>query len=262
MSGRKRSSPSKHEEKSPKFIKGVPPPPAAEKVTERNATVISAGNTIATCKLKSDDIIGLTRSNLDKHAFVQPLVSSLQSNEDGGRAKAMLAVHYIGWERNPHQPNQYREDERKKAEQTMNPRYRCFVSIVPSDKAHQNNVVNRERWAKNIIKLNNCPRIQNQYRFGATPLYYKGDVTPINAPPPPMSQFLTIRDTMEVIRIAYKTPEGEKPDIQDLLADETLLSNYYDSDLIPQVHEFFMPKRKDGDDGTNHGDEFDQFEFI
>ena len=151
----------------------------------------------------------------------------------------------MGFEQHPDTHTSYRSEITKTG---FDARYLCFVHTLPEDKADKNNVANREKWAKNIIKLNNCPKIQNNYQYGASPLSYKGDVTPSNEDQlPPLSEFLTIRDTMEVIRIAFTTKDKEKPEIKDLLEDDNILSLYYSQELIPKLREYFLGPKDDYD---------------
>jgi hypothetical protein len=237
MKGGKRPSSSKQGEKPCKFIKGISPSIVVKQPVPKpsSPTAVPSGNTIATCKLKSNDIIGITRSNIGNHAFLNPLFNYLRTEEN--EAKDRFSVQYMGFERHPDDTTNYRADTTKGG---FTPRYLCLVCIVPEEKAHKNNVVNRQKWAEKIIKLNNCPRLQSDYRFGNNSLYYRGDVTPTNDTAlPPLSDFLTLRDTMEVIRIAYKTTTGEKPSIEDILTDDSILGKYYSQELIPRVLTLF-----------------------
>ena len=242
MPGQKRPPLPRQQEKPSKFVKGLPSPTAVKNAPAVPATpaAISSGNAITTCKLKSNDIIALTRNALGNHAFLGPLFSYLRAEED--EANKRFAVHFVGFERHPDDPNAFRSDTptKRKTTSTFNPRYHVFLSIVPENKVDKNTAANRERWAANIIKLNNSPKLQNEGRYAAVPLYYKGDVTPaVDTKLPPASDFLTLRDTMEVIRIAYKTTDGEKPSIEDLLEDESILEKYYSPDLIPKVRALY-----------------------
>lgn len=244
MQARKRSSSSKQGDKPSKFVKSVSAPPSIKQapVAPSSPAAIPSGNTITTCKLKSNDIIGITRSNTGNHAYLNPLFNFLRAEEDD--AQIRYSIHYMGFERHPDDATNFRADTSKG---NFSPRYLCFVSVVPEQKAHKNNVINRQRWAENIVKLNNAPRLQNEYRYGANPLYYKGDVTPLDDTAlPPLSDFLTLRDTMEVIRIAYKTTAGEKPSIEDMLTDNSILAMYYSQDLIPKVRKLFGTDEDNG----------------
>jgi len=162
----------------------------------------------------------------------------------------------MGFERHPDDPTRYRQDAPKPGWPGFTPRYVCFVSIVPENKANKNNEANRKKWADKLVALNNCPKLQGMSKYECT-LAYKADLTPVgDTEPPPLSQFLTLRDTMEVIRIAYKTPDGEMPSIEDLLADESILDMYYSRDLIPKVRHYFGADQESNDKArdSNHPD--------
>jgi hypothetical protein len=174
---------------------------------------------------------------MGNHAFLSPLFNYLRGEQDY-QTKTRFGIHYMGFERHPDDPACYRADQPNKM--GYQPRYLCFVSLVPEDKVDKNNAANRQRWAENIIKLESSPFIQAQYRYTNAPLLYKGDVTPVgDAPLPPLSDFLTLRDTMEVIRHAYRTAAGEKASVQDIVVDDDVLAKYYSQELIPQVHKLF-----------------------
>ena len=68
---------------------------------------------------------------------------------------------------------------------------------------------------------------------------YGGDATPKDEDKlPPMSDFLTVQDTMKYLCHAYKDDDGDA-DPKEILEDEELLKMYYSEDLIPLVKKTF-----------------------
>ena len=114
-----------------------------------------------------------------------------------------------------------------------------LVGSTDSDSAHLNTTANRRRWADAFIAFYNHPNTQRQFAF-PNPAVFSADITPQNeANSPPLSQFLTIRDTMEMIQTIISQNPGELEPIGDVLENEDAMNDYYSPEHKTLARELF-----------------------
>ena len=240
--------PSKYRKKAPK---SPPKPQKVEASSTRNANDSNQKVTnVLTCKLRSGDIIALTRTNRNKHAYVTPLVKYLKNPDNGDFVKGRLGIHYIGWEVDPTNPTSYKEDF--DPNKPLQPRYHVFINTVADDMVHKNTPANRKKFASRIISLNNNAKIQSKYLYGGQLMVYAGDISAEDdSDAPPLSKYLTIGDTMDFVRTVYENLDtGEKPSITAVLNQQDWLNAYYSKDLIPKLKKLYG--HKDKEDGIEN----------
>jgi len=153
-----------------------------------------------------------------------------------------MKVHYITYERSRDNENENRYDEpRRGSASQVKPWYTVFCLFVGKRLVDTNTAANRELWAKGICNLNNSPAIQRAYRYGNNnTLSFAADVTPVAGPLPFLSQFLTIRETMEAIKIAYKDPvTNVLAAEEDIIDNLDILKLYYSPEQIPRAVALF-----------------------
>ena len=229
---------------SPKsrFAKGLYRQTPPKSGNNNSPTTKNSTNILNTCKLRSGDVIAISRGKNGRHAFLQPLVSFLTKSDEGTDAMKTLNIAKVLWEVDPQSPDQYLEDTAP--DKTLQPRYTAFIMIVPEEEKNKNTPEMRKRWAEGICFTNNQPKIAQNYKFGGSTLRFGSDITPpnngSNSDLPPLSRFLTISDTMDIIREAYHDPNtGENPTVQEVLEQPEWLSSYYEEKHISTVFTLF-----------------------
>ena len=139
----------------------------------------------------------------------------------------------------------------------MNQRYHVFVTFVPETSVDNNTAEARERFANGIIALNNNCRVQTEYVYGNGIFHYGGDITPEDdTHVPHLSRFLTLRDTMVVMRMSFRDPiTAREPTITDMLEQDSLLGQYYLPEHIPLVKQLYGFIAGEDHHVEHHGDD-------
>jgi hypothetical protein len=172
-------------------------------------------NVLFTCKLWSGDVVAISRSKNGQHAFLDPLVNFLKdSSLESEDARNRLKVHYIGREVDKQDPTKYKQDH-----PGSNHPYAVFFMMVPDESASLNTAESRRRWAKGICLANILPHVARQYSHDGAALNVASDITPpLAAKLPPLSMFLTISDTFNVMRMIYTDPStGRNPSVAEIM---------------------------------------------
>ena len=246
-SNRKVSNNNKDETSSGKFIKKLPTSPEPTNNELK-------GNKIITCRVADGDIIALTSNHNGHRAFLVPLIKWLKMDENTAFVHQRLKIHHIGWEVDPNDPLNYKEDNAPS--KSRNHRYNLFMHYVSTKSIENNTAQARERFASAIIRLNNHPAIQSQYNFGGALLHYGGDITPQNEEQAPaLSRFLTLQDTMDVLRKTYPDPNsGKERSITDMLQQQNLLRRFFLPEHIPILHQLWdAPEGTEGNNQSGNG---------
>ena len=126
-------------------------------------------------------------------------------------------------------------------------RFPVLVNIVDDDHANLNNASNRRNFAETFVHFFNHPETQRAYTYPSL-AQFAGDLTPQNeANSPHLSEYLTIRDTMEVMREALAGSDevmaGSLPSIGDVMDVEGIMEDYYSPRVLEQAQNVFAPFR-------------------
>ncbi len=128
----------------------------------------------------------------------------------------------------------------------------------PQNQQQQNTQANRELWANNNIAFWNHPNYQRMCKY-PEPLSYGGDITPQDETrAQPLSQWLTIRDTMDYIVQSYPSFNT----ISDVLQNQQYLPWYYSAALTPFVLTHFAPLNQANANGQPGQDDDSEFAGI
>ena len=149
-------------------------------------------------------------------------------------ARTTLKIDKITFLRSPSDPNRHMEIQAKGGHMR---RIITLVKTMSGHNFHRNNAHNRKLWAQHIISFWNHPNTQRMFKY-PEPLSFGSDITPMDETRSlPMSEYLTIRDTMDYIVQSYSKFKS----IADVLRDERYLPYYYSAAVIPAVHQHFAP---------------------
>lgn len=116
----------------------------------------------------------------------------------------------------------------------------------------------RKQWRTLFVKLFNGRKNQAAL-FGANTLAYDaGDLTPRDKNKKPyLSDYLTIKHTLEVLEYAYSRTKTRT----DIVRDDEILGYYFPRDRFQAVREFAASYKRDPEDDGQEGDEDDGLTF-
>ncbi len=105
----------------------------------------------------------------------------------------------------------------------------------------------RNNWGLHMVQLHNSPKFQKQLFGNNNRAFYAGDLTPTSDDPPYLSEFLTIRNTINIIGSSFDRALGE------LIASDAVLEQYFPRSMFQQVREFYRDRyRNSYDDRMPH----------
>lgn len=160
-----------------------------------------------------------------------------------------LNIHHVMERADPNDPRKYRTQFIRSSNRTRDRRWAVLVHVFPRGKKSANTATNRRRWAETFVSFFNHPNNQSRYTHPLEARFV-GDVTPqdsINAPE--LSTYLTIRDTMLVLReVLYDTEDtvlqeyhnyDGKATIRTCLADDVAMRNYYKPEHLEPARAYY-----------------------
>ncbi|CAB9503074.1 hypothetical protein SEMRO_155_G070430.1 [Seminavis robusta] len=183
-------------------------------------------------KTRSNDMICKIMKG-DSGAYVYPVLNYLRENL--GFAKRVLHVDHILHLRDPQEPHEHLEVMSRNG---YGRRTTCLLFILDSTgQANANTPQNRRAWVDSLVRFWNHPNTQRLFRY-AERGHFRADLTPHDeTAAQPLSHWLTIRDTMDVIVDSYP----QFTSIGDVLRAPLVLPFYYAQGLIPEVQAHFAP---------------------
>ncbi|CAB9510846.1 hypothetical protein SEMRO_455_G146590.1 [Seminavis robusta] len=183
-------------------------------------------------KTKSNDMICKIMKG-DTGAYVYPLLQYLRDNT--GFAKRVLHIDHVLNLRDPQEPHEHLEVMSRGG---YGRRTTCLLFVLDSDaQASANTAANRRAWVDALVRFWNHPNTQRLFRY-AERAHWGADLTPHDeSMAQPLSYWLTIRDTMDVIVDSYP----QFTSIGDVLRAPAVLPFYYSNALIPEVQTHFAP---------------------
>lgn len=200
--------------------------------------------------------------------YFDPLTKYLKDSNHEDIVKEKLRIHDVVDARSPSNPNAIRLDP-PKGLNDYQPRYKNLLSFVSEEKAYMNTAKAREQIARQIMKLNNHDNMQQSgygKRYAPGPqsiLEYGGDLTPSDLQQAaPLSDFLTIRDTMDIVCSLHSNPETQEASSpEDILANEEILLRFFRAGLVDEIKKIYCSKAGDPTAGIADDLQFDPDPF-
>ena len=164
-----------------------------------------------------------------------------------------LCVNQVHSRVNPTDPLAYKEVATGSGDNQCIRTYPVFVYIVPENLVQYNNPRNRAKWAQGLVDFLNHPKQLELYVYKSHTVY-AGDLSPqVEDNAPHLSDFLTIDDTMEVLR-EVNSPTEVPCSIADVLAEPEAMKLYYSPAVLDAANRMFAghtnePAANAGGDG-------------
>jgi hypothetical protein len=199
--------------------------------------------------------------------YFGPLTKYLKDPHHEDIVKNKMCIHAVLPQRSASDPTEIKLDP-PRGPKNYRPRCHNLLSLVSPEKAAQNTKRAREQLCRQVMKINNHDNMQRHEhgsKYQANPsniLEYGGDLTPSDPQmAPPLSDFFTIRDTMDIICSTHCTESGEACSPSDILGNDEILTLCFRTNLIPEVKRFFSPEGGDASGIIPEDIEFDSIPF-
>ena len=185
----------------------------------------------------------------DRPAFCKPLIDFLRDPVNEDFVMNSLNVHHVTNMVSAENPKYHRTfDPTFQSKSNFKPMQPIILCFMEPGKEHLNTPAAREKFALNICNVNNSAHIQSHNLYGKFPgeqneMVFGGDMSaPPNKRGPPLSDFLTIIDCMNILSKLYKDPATlmEKPHA-DIAADDDLLQLHFSPEKISIVKHDYLP---------------------
>lgn len=214
----------------------------------KDTTTSSSSNAmnVYVCSTMSDDLILLLEKLNGTPPFWHPTAQYLNTNADFRRHN--LHIDQIHQRNDPDNPDQYRS---MATNQGRSRTYPVLVNILVETAREANTSANRAAWANHFVAFFNHPSNQNLFTYPVQ-AHYAGDLTPTNsATAPHLSDFLTVRDTMEVMREAFmETGATDLAPIGDILEKQDAMAFYYTPAALERANIIFLANRNHAPGGA------------
>ena len=207
------------------------PSPSKKKYTKRSPNSVQnapAGGDdpnrvlISVTKTMSDDMLLTITKRNNAVPYVYPVVDHINRNPDLKRN--MLHIEDIRYRVSPTDPT---EHYMIRSANGFSRRFYICVGTTDSNSAQLNNAVNRRAWAEQFVTFYNHPATQRRFTY-PNHAVFAGDITPERDEDlPQMSQFLTIKDTMEIIRLLLSDNPNQLMETADILNNDDIMNDYY-----------------------------------
>lgn len=247
--------------KSYKKTKPSNSPSKNQPAVRRNGNVVL----VYTSKTKSNDMI----MTLEKSNHTPPfLYHTLHYFETHPKILSdTLKIHHVMRQADPVEPNHYRIHRTENGNERF---WNVFVHIFPAGREAQNTAATRREWANTFVHFFNHPNHVNRYTFPVEAVY-AGDLTPQDENEAlPLSHYLTIRDTMTVLRgVLYDSEDANTQEhhnfdglatVQTCFANNEAMNDYYKAPHIPLARAFYATQL--GGAGGEQEEEADAFRGL
>lgn len=207
----------------------------------------SSSNTMSVfvCSTKADDLLLLLERSNGGPPFWHPTLQYLNNNPTFRREN--LHVHQVHDRVDPAEP------ERHRFATTPQGRTRTFpvlVNILPENHRAHNTPTTRSAWAAHFVAFFNHQSNQTNYTYPVQ-AHYAGDLTPADPSMAPcLSEFLTVRDTMEVMQEALMDAGTELATVGDVLSMTEAMDDYYAPEALQRAQTIFASQRNHIPTGT------------
>ena len=200
-----------------------------QKTAGTGSTIVPAPDRkqIFVCKVLSGDMIQLITQG-DNAPYIKPATDIMVENP--AFTSEILGIHTQCCRRHEDNPVAWKSE----LSDGCNLYWPVHFRGVGETEVHLNTASNQRKWAESFIDFHNSLFIPSIYRFPED-IHFAGDLTPQNeANCPPLSDYLTINDTMKCMRMVYAgCPIGQ------ILSDQSVMNKYYAPDLHEEVQQVF-----------------------
>ncbi|CAB9509763.1 hypothetical protein SEMRO_404_G135920.1 [Seminavis robusta] len=189
------------------------------------------GLQVSSAKARNHDMIMQLDKN-GKAPFFTPAEQYLKQH--GEYCQRVLKIDSIYSLRDPDNPFEHYGEV---SQTGYTRRIPVFVHAIPGKDAFRlNNHDNRQKWCNNFCKFWNAHETQGLFKYAET-CRYSGDLTPQDeTQAAPLSNWLTVRDTMDYILSVHS---NQFKTISDVLRSPACLRVYFSDDLLPRIREHF-----------------------
>lgn len=169
-----------------------------------------------------------------KPAYVWPILQHCKN--DPNAARVNWKIDYAGVKRDPKDPSRIYEFLTNKRDGSGTVRRKLqnlFIRFPEGDK--ETGPEFRKKWGELMVQVYNSPAIQHELFGPNTLAYYAGDLTPKgeDAEAPYLSDFLTLKNTIDALEIAY----GKDRTRDDIVNDNLLLGYYFPKKLVQELRD-------------------------
>lgn len=234
-----KKSPTKAPVKSPihKEYKKLPPVERGQQGTSYNVVKVYI------IWFKSNEFaIFLEKTNSDEPPYLIPITKNLY--RDPAFFRNNFHINNIYHKRHPSDPNAYLEvPPGPTSKRTTGSKQTVFLGMLSNEEAPRFDATKRRQLMDTFIFYINHQdtRVQFQYPITAE---VGADLTPEDLNNRcPLSDYLTISDTMEVMRKVGGSVVGQMASIGDILDNREMMEDYYGEDVIEKVREQYQAER-------------------
>jgi hypothetical protein len=175
-------------------------------------------------------------------AYNFPMASFLR--EDANRSRSKYKVDLAKVRRDPMDMNKVWEFPPKREGGSIS----LFSTMIHiPDSANEDGPEFRNKWGPLLVDLHNMKRFLHKIYGSNNLAFFAGDLTPTSGKKPYLSDYFTIKHTLEVIHYAFsdQTMDG-------ILAQDTLMQYYFPKEKIEEVREYYKdrikPRNENNDD--------------
>ena len=190
-----------------------------------------------------------------KLCFFKPFSDYLTDDLD--RAKKEHSVHAVMVARDPSSSTEVlKEESTTKGGKLLT---KLKPLIVNLNDGNQTCPEYAAKWGEHLVKLHNSPKFQKPLFGNRNLAFFAGDLTPRKSDKPYLSDFFTIRHTLNLIKMSYA---GQ--DLTEMLQNNDLIYFYFPEEMWTDVQEYhsnvykFIDKKPQLPDGSDE-DEIPHF---
>lgn len=201
---------------------------------------------VVVTKTKSGDMVMLLEKANGSSPFVFLTMNYLKQHKEF--MQNHLNINFIFNRCDQDNPHAYKTEIVTNEKGENERHWNVLVHIVAGGDEAMNTSANRRRWAETFVAFFNHPANQAKYSY---PLeaHFTGDLTPQNEnESPEFSHYLTIRDTMTVMRVVLnETGDANDRDhldgmasVRTCLGNEAAMRDFYKPTHLEQARAFYV----------------------
>ena len=200
--------------------------------TPRKKRPSSYGRSCVTLGTRNNISIAWFEIDNSTPCFVNHIVRYLKDNP--GWARNKLDVDLIKIRRDPLDENKNWEIfiENPRSSRPSTKRLFTIFIHIPDD-INEDGTLFRKRWGDKFVRLHNNDQFMKLLYAGNNKAYYAGDLTPTSGPKPYLSELLTIKSTLEVMKYAWSDVS-----IKDLLTTNKYLVYFFPPNKYDDVRAY------------------------
>lgn len=164
-------------------------------------------------------------------SYVWPILQDIRQDPDMARIRYKVDLTLV--RRDSSDINKIWQTVRKRDSQGNTKRTLFNLFLHFPDTVNEDGPAFRRKWIELFVRLYNSPSTQTKL-FGTNTLAYNaGDLTPQNSQLQYLSDYFTIKHTLNALEYAYKDKTR-----QEIVADNSILQYYFPSDQFDNVRKY------------------------